>query len=121
VGIETQYTETVFGIAVRHGSIETFVLPHDGEFVSDHFPLAMAFHLLAFFLGELIYHESLNPIREATLGQRDDPEQFMVERLLDRSTGYVPLHVLGLSKPAPYLVMRVQIFGPQRPRAGRQP
>lgn len=66
----------------------------------------------AFFLGDLIYHESLNPIREAIVGQRDDPEQFMVERLLDRSTGYVPMHVVGLSKPAPYLVMRVQIFGP---------
>lgn len=31
---------------------------------------------------------------------------------MDRSTGYVPVHVLGLSKPTPYLVLRVQIFGP---------
>jgi hypothetical protein len=46
------------------------------------------------------------------LEQRDDPEQFMVERLMDRSTGYVPMHVLGLSKTAPHLVLRVQIFGP---------
>jgi len=107
-----ELTQIADGIAVRHGSIETFVLPYDGEFVSDHFPLAIAFHLLAFFLGDLIYHESLNPIREAILEQRDDQEQFMVDRLLDRSTGYVPMHVLGLSKPAPYLVMRVQLFGP---------
>jgi hypothetical protein len=107
-----ELTQIADGIAIRHGSVETFVLPYDGEFVSDHFPLAIAFHLLAFFLGDLIYDESLNPIRQAILEQRDDPEQFMVERLLDRSTGYVPMHVLGLSKPAPYLVMRVQIFGP---------
>lgn len=107
-----ELTQITDGIAVRHGSVETFVMPYDGEFVSDHFPLAIGFHLLAFFLGELIYHESLNPIREAILEQSDDPDQFMVERLLDRSTGYVPMHVLGLSKPAPYLVMRVQIFGP---------
>jgi hypothetical protein len=30
----------------------------------------------------------------------------MVERLMDRSTGYVPMHVLGLSKSAPHLVLR---------------
>ena len=107
-----ELTQIAHGITIRHGTIETFVLPYDGEFVSDHFPLAIAFHLLAFFLGELIYHESLDPIREAILEQREDPEQFMVEHLLDQSTGYVPMHVLGLSKPAPYLVMRVQIFGP---------
>lgn len=107
-----ELTQVAAGIAIRHGTIETFVLPYDGEFVSDHFPLAIAFHLLAFFLGELIYHESLHPLRGAILEQREGPEHFMVERLLDRSTGYVPMHVLGLSKPAPYLVMRVQIFGP---------
>jgi hypothetical protein len=60
----------------------------------------------------VIYDKSLNPIREAILAQRDDSEHFMVERLRDRSTGYVPIHVLGLSKPAPYLVLRVQVFGP---------
>jgi hypothetical protein len=60
----------------------------------------------------LIYDESLDPIRSAILEQRDDPEQFAVERLMDRSTGYVPMHVLGLSKPTPYLVLRVKIFGP---------
>lgn len=107
-----EVTHIADGVAVRHGSVETFVLPFDGEFVSDHFPLAIAFHLLAFFLGELIYDESLHPIRQAILEQSDNPEQFMVERLLDRSTGYVPLHVLGLSKPTPHLVLRVQIFGP---------
>lgn len=107
-----QLMQIADGLAVRHGTIETFVLPYDGEFVSDHFPLAIAFHLLAFFLGDLIYHESLNPIRTAILEQQDDPEQFIVERLMDRSTGYVPMHVLGLSKPAPYLVLRVQLFGP---------
>lgn len=107
-----ELTQITDGIAIRHGSVETFVLPYDGEFVSDHFPLVIAFHLLAFFLGNLIYHGSLNPIRKAIREQRDDPEQFMVERLMDRSTGYVAMHVLGLSKPAPYLVLRVQIFGP---------
>lgn len=109
---EGEMTEIAEGLAIRHGSVETFVLPYDGEFVSDHFPLAIAFHLLAFFLGDKIYDDSLNPIRSAILEQRDDPEQFMVERLMDRSTGYVPLHVLGLSKAAPHLVLRVQIFGP---------
>lgn len=107
-----ELTQIADGIAVRHGTIETFVLPYDGEFVSDHFPLAIAFHLLAFYLGNLIYDKSLNLIRTAILEQRDDPEQFMVERLMDRSTGYVPMHVLGLSKSAPHLVLRVQIFGP---------
>jgi len=107
-----ELTQIADGMAVRHGSVETFVLPYDGEFVSDHFPLAIAFHLLAFFLGELIYNESLHPIRRAILEQSDDPEQFMVERLLDRSTGYLPLHVLGLSKPTSHFVLRVQIFGP---------
>jgi hypothetical protein len=107
-----ELTQITDGLAVRHGTVETFVLPYDGEFVSDHFPLAISFHLLAFFLGDLIYDDSLNPIRTAILDQRDDPEQFMVERLLDRSTGYVPIHVLGLSRPAPHLVLRVQIFGP---------
>jgi hypothetical protein len=109
---EGEMTQIADGIAVRHGSVETFVLPYDGEFVSDHFPLAIAFHLLAFFLGEKIYDEALNPIRSAILEQRDDPDQLMVERLLDRNTGYVPMHVLGLSKSAPHLVMRVQLFGP---------
>ena len=107
-----EVTPIAGGLAIRHGAIETFVLPYDGEFISDHFPLAIGFHLLAFFLGDLIYHESLNPIRLAILEQRDDPDQFMVERLMDRSTGYVPLHVLGLSKPVPHIVLRVQIFGP---------
>jgi hypothetical protein len=107
-----ELTQISDGLAVKHGSVETFVLAYDGEFVSDHFPLAIAFHLLAFFLGDLIYDESLHPIREAILGQSDNPEQFLVERLLDRSTGYVPMHVVGLSQPAPYLVLRVQIFGP---------
>jgi hypothetical protein len=36
----------------------------------------------------------------------------LLSRLLDRRTGYVPVPVLGLSKPKPHLVMRVQIFGP---------
>ena len=107
-----QLTQIADGLAVRHGTFETFVLPYDGEFVSDHFPLAISFHLLAFFLGDRIYDDSLNPIRTAILDQRDDPEQFIVERLLDRSTGYVPMHVLGLSRSAPHLVLRVQIFGP---------
>ncbi len=108
----SELTQIADGIAVRHGTIDTFVLPYDGEFVSDHFPLAIAFHLLAFFLGDVIYDESLNPIRTAILEQRDDAGQFIVERLMDRSTGYVPMHVLGLSKPSPHLVLRVQIFGP---------
>lgn len=107
-----ELTQIADGISVRHGTVETFVLPYDGEFVSDHFPLAIAFQLLAFFLGDLIYHDSLNLIRTAILKQRDDSEQFVVERLIDRSIGYVPMHVLGLSKPAPHLVLRVQIFGP---------
>lgn len=109
---EGDLTQITDGIAVRHGSVGTFVLPYDGEFISDHFPPAMAFHLLAFFVGERIYDEALNPIRSAILEQRNDPDQVMVERLIDRSTGYVPKHVLGLSKSAPHLVMRVQLFGP---------
>jgi hypothetical protein len=36
----------------------------------------------------------------------------LVERLLYRSPGYLLLHVLGLSKPTPQLVLRVQLFGP---------
>jgi hypothetical protein len=39
-------------------------------------------------------------------------DEVLVESLIDRSIGYVPMHVLGLSRVDPYLLLRVQLFGP---------
>jgi hypothetical protein len=102
-----------YGLQARHGSTEGANLPFDGPRVSDEFPLAIAYHLLAFFLGELIYDDALEPIRSTLRGEQPlDPEQVSVESLIDRSTGYVPMHVLGLSRAEPHIVIRVQTFGP---------
>jgi hypothetical protein len=35
---QRELTQIADGIAVRQGTIDTFVLPYDGEFVSDHLP-----------------------------------------------------------------------------------
>jgi len=88
------------GLAIRHGTTEGGAsIRFDGKRVSDEFPLAIAFHLLAFFVGDLTYGDALEPVR-ATL--RDDhpldEDEVAVESLIDRSTGYVPKHVLGLSR-----------------------
>lgn len=102
-----------YGIQVRHGTTEGASLPFDGATVSDEFPLAIAYHLLAFFLDGLIYDEALEPIRSTLRGEQPvDPDEVAVESLIDRSTGYVPRHVLGLSRPEPHIVIRVQMFGP---------
>lgn len=101
------------GLAIRHGTTEGASISFDGQRVSDEFPLAIAFHLLAFFVGDLIYSDALEPIRATLRGDRPvDETEVAVESLIDRSTGYVPQHVIGLSSVEPHLVLRVQLFGP---------
>ncbi len=101
------------GLAIRHGTTEGASITFDGQLVSDEFPLAIAFHLLAFFVGDLIYGDALEPIRATLRGDSPlDEAHVAVESLIDRSTGYVPEHVLGLSRVEPHLVIRVQLFGP---------
>jgi hypothetical protein len=101
------------GLAIRHGTGAAASMTFDGERVSDEFPLAIAYHLLAFFVGELIYVDALEPVRCMLRGDRPlDESEVLVESLIDRSTGYVPRHVLGLSRVEPHLRIRVQLFGP---------
>jgi fructose-specific component phosphotransferase system IIB-like protein len=101
------------GLVVRHGTTAGASMTLDGKPVSDEFPLAMAYHLLAFFIGELIYVDALDPARAMLRGERPlDDSEVLVEGLIDRSTGYVPQHVLGLSRVEPHLRIRVQLFGP---------
>ena len=101
------------GVAIRHGTTEGASITFDGQRVSDEFPLAIAFHLLAFFIGSLIYSDALEPIRSTLRSEQTlDPEEVQVESLIDRSTDYVPQHVLGLSRAEPHIVIRVQLFGP---------
>jgi hypothetical protein len=92
------------GLAIRHGTGASASMTFDGERVSDEFPLAIAYHLLAYFVGELIYVDALEPIRAMLRGDRPlDASEVLVESLIDRSTGYVPRHVLGLSRVEPHL------------------
>lgn len=109
-GEVTPLTDT---LSVRHGPIERVDLPFDGELVTDLFPVALAFHFLAFVLGDLIYDDRLDATRDL-LRRGGEPQSasLAIERLLDRSTGYVPQHILGVSQALPHLVLRVQIFGP---------
>ena len=99
--------------AICHGTTEGASITFGGRRVSDEFPLAIAFHLLAFFVGDLIYGDALEPIRTTLRGDTPLGEaEVAVESLIDRSTGYVPRHVVGLSRVEPHLVIRVQLFGP---------
>lgn len=101
------------GLTIRQGTAEGASIALGGPLVSDEFPLAIAFHLLAFFIGDLIYGDALEPIRATLRGDTPlDDAEVAVESLIDRSTGYVPQHVLGLSGVEPHLVIRVQLFGP---------
>lgn len=101
------------GLAIRHGTTEGASITFDGQRVSDEFPLAIAFHLLAFFVGDLIYGAALEPLRATLRGESPlDESEVVVESLIDRCTGYVPQHVLGLSRAEPHIVIRVQLFGP---------
>jgi hypothetical protein len=102
-----------YGIEVRPGYTEGAQIALDGPRVPDEFPLAIGYHLLAFFLGEVIYDGSLEPIRAILRGEKEiDLEEVKVERLLSRRTGYVPRHVLGLAQGDPNVVLHVQLFGP---------
>lgn len=101
------------GLVIRHGTTGGASMSFDGQPVSDLFPLAIAYHLLAFFVGELIYVDALEPVRTMLRSERElDETEALVEGLIDRSTGYVPKHVLGLSRVEPHLRIRVQLFGP---------
>ncbi|HEY8777051.1 MAG TPA: HNH endonuclease [Gaiellaceae bacterium] len=101
------------GLVIRHGTTEGASMTFDGQRVTDLFPLAIAYHLLAFFVGELIYVDALEPIRAMLRGEQElDNSEVLVESLIDRSTGYVPRHVVGLSRVEPHLRIRVQLFGP---------
>jgi hypothetical protein len=101
------------GLAIRHGTTAGAWMTLDGQPVSDEFPLAIAYHLLAFFVGELVYVDALEPVRAVLRGERAlTDSEVLVECLIDRSTGYVPRHVLGLSRVDPHLRIRVQFFGP---------
>lgn len=101
------------GLAIRHGTTAGASMMLDGQPVSDEFPLAIAYHLLAFFVGELIYVDVLEPVRAMLRNERRlDDSEVVVEGLIDRSTGYVPRHVVGLSHVEPHLRIRVQLFGP---------
>lgn len=101
------------GISIRHGTTEGAGMTLGGQVVTDLFPLAIAYHLLAFFVGHLIYSEAMQPVREMLLGSRPiASDEVLVESLIDRSTEYVPMHVLGLSRVEPHLRFRVQLFGP---------
>jgi HNH endonuclease len=101
------------GLAIRHGTTAGASMTFEGQQVSDEFPLAIAYHLLAFFVGELIYVDALEPVRATLRGERPlDDSEVLVEGLIDRSTDYVPRHVLGLSRVEPHVRIRVQLFGP---------
>jgi hypothetical protein len=102
-----------YGLAIRHGETEGASLTLDGQRVGDEFPLAIAYHLLAFFVGELIYDSALDPVRAILRGEQPLGEsEVVVESLIDRSTDYAARHVLGLSRVEPHLRIRVQLFGP---------
>ena len=69
--------------------------------------------MLAFFIDDLIYFDALESIRATLRGEQPlDPDEVAVQSLIDRSTEYVPLHVLGLSRVEPHIVIRIQMFGP---------
>lgn len=106
LGAVTPVTET---LAVRHGSVEGFDLPFDGWPVSDAFPSAIAFHLLALRFGRGIYHESLHGLRDAIRSGAARSTWHVAES--GRANGYAPFHLVGIAQTTPHIVVRVQVFG----------
>lgn len=102
-------TEVVPGLSVRHGSVERWDLPFDGEPVGESFPAAIAFHFLALRIGRAIYSDIYDNYRQAILTTKTS-ELMLVERGLTRG-GYAPSFIVGTEQRDPHLVFRVQMFG----------
>jgi hypothetical protein len=100
----------IHGETFEHGSVESeFRPPFDGTPVSDAFPSLIAFHFLAFNLGEQVYDTRLNPLREAIRCGEPQSDWHAAESGLERR--YVPEHLVGFAQCEPHVVVRVQLFG----------
>jgi hypothetical protein len=96
-------------LSIRHGSVEGFDLPFDGEPVSDAFPASIGFHFLALAFGRAIYHDSFDGLRKMIRSGNARSEWHIVEG--GRGDEYAPFHLVGLAQTTPHLVVRVQLFG----------
>lgn len=107
---EGELVEITPGLAIRHGSVEGWELPFDGERVSDSLPAAIAFHFLALRIRRGIYGEIFNPFRAEIRAAVAEPVEFVVESGLSRR-GYTGAHIVGVEQTMPHVVVRVQFFG----------
>lgn len=107
---EGETVEIAPGLAIRHGSVEDWDLPFDGERVSDVLPAAIAFHFLGLRIRRSIYSEIFNPLRDEIRGEAAEPVEFIVESGLSR-LGYKGAHIVGVEQTTPHVVIRVQFFG----------
>ena len=96
---------------IHGGPVSEFRLPFDGYPISDAFPSLIAFHFLALAMGEQVYDERLDELREAIRDGRSWSDWHIAESGIDRELGYQPWHLVGLAQCEPHVVVRVQLFG----------
>jgi hypothetical protein len=93
-----------------HGETDVaFDLPFTGTPVADAFPSLIAFHFLAFALGEQIYDPRLDGLREAIKAGEPQSPWHVAEGGIARK--YEAVHLVGLAQCKPHVVVRVQLFG----------
>ena len=107
---EGETVEIAPGLSIRHGSVEEWDLPFDGEPVSDLLPVVIAFHFLGLRIRRAIYSDIFGPLRDEIRVGVPEPRQFIVESGLSRR-GYTGTHIVGVEQTMPHVVIRVQFFG----------
>lgn len=107
---EGAMVEVAPDLVIRHGSVEGWDLPFDGERVSDLLPAAIAFHFLGLRIRRAIYSEIFNSLRDEIRSGASEPTEFIVESGLSR-LGYKGAHIVGVEQTMPHVVIRVQFFG----------
>jgi hypothetical protein len=106
VGVPVRLTDE---LVLRHGQVEAFALPFDGEPVSEAFPALIGFHTLALVIGRAVYGDELNGLQGAILAGEARSEWHSVQSLFSRK-GYRPIHLVGIEQGEPYIIVQVRLF-----------
>ena len=107
---EGDLTPLTDSLAVRHGVLEGWDLPWNGDIVSLAFPAVVGFHFLALCIGPAIFHEGFNGVRDAIRVGETRSVHHVVESLrADR--GYQPHHLVGIAQTMPHIVLSLHLFG----------
>lgn len=80
-----------------------------GEMINDIVLLKIAYEFLALHLGNYIYQDSLQPIRDFILNKTKDPSFCEVEYL--RTTRYEAFHGMFIEQKQPCIWVQIRLFG----------